>query len=89
MISQISPGVSLERRDRAVRTVMKLKKKYPDFIWNNKRTVELTLSENARLLLTIALLRVSFCHFILQVANLLHPFAATETMWIATYAERG
>ena len=39
---------SLERRDRAVRTVMKLKKKYPDFIWNNKRTVELTLSENAK-----------------------------------------
>ena len=25
-----------------------LKKKYPDFIWNNKRTLELTLSENAK-----------------------------------------
>lgn len=39
---------SLERRDRAVRIVMRLKKKYPDFIWNNSRTLELTLSENAR-----------------------------------------
>ncbi len=39
---------SLERRDRAVRMAMKLKKKYPDFIWNNKRTLELTLSENAK-----------------------------------------
>ena len=39
---------SLERRDRAVRIAMKLKKKYPDFIWNNKRTLELTLSENAK-----------------------------------------
>jgi sulfatase maturation enzyme AslB (radical SAM superfamily) len=39
---------SLERRDRAVRIVMQLKKKYPDFIWNNRRTLELTLSENAR-----------------------------------------
>ena len=39
---------SLERRDRAVRTVMNLKNKYPDFIWNNKRTLELTLSENAK-----------------------------------------
>ena len=39
---------SLERRDRAVRIAMKLKKKYPGFIWNNKRTLELTLSENAK-----------------------------------------
>jgi len=39
---------SLERRDRAVRNVLQLKKKYPDFIWNNRRTLELTLSENAR-----------------------------------------
>jgi MoaA/NifB/PqqE/SkfB family radical SAM enzyme len=39
---------SLERRDRAVCIVMNLKKKYPDFIWNNKRTLELTLSENAK-----------------------------------------
>jgi len=34
---------SLERRDRAVRIVMRLKKKYSDFIWNNSRTLELTL----------------------------------------------
>ena len=39
---------SLERRDRAVRIVMRLKKKYSDFIWNNSRTLELTLSENAK-----------------------------------------
>jgi sulfatase maturation enzyme AslB (radical SAM superfamily) len=39
---------SLERRDRAVRIVMELKKKYSDFIWNNSRTLELTLSENAK-----------------------------------------
>jgi hypothetical protein len=39
---------SLERRDRAVHMVMRLKKKYSDFIWNNSRTLELTLSENAK-----------------------------------------
>ena len=39
---------SLERRDKAVRIAMQLKKKYPDFIWNNRRTLELTLSENAK-----------------------------------------
>lgn len=39
---------SLGRRDRAVRTVLQLKKKYPGFIWNNRRTLELTLSDNAR-----------------------------------------
>ncbi len=39
---------SLKRRDRAVRHVMRLKKKYSDFIWNNDRTLELTLSENAK-----------------------------------------
>ena len=39
---------SLKRRDKAVRMVMKLKKKYPDFIWNNRRALELTLSQNAR-----------------------------------------
>jgi len=45
--SNISWG-SLELRDKAVRNVIKLKKKYPDFIWNNKRTLELTLSDNAK-----------------------------------------
>jgi len=39
---------SIERRDRAVHIAMQLKKKYPDFIWNNRRTLELTLSENAK-----------------------------------------
>jgi len=39
---------SLERRDKAVRNVIRLKKKYPEFIWNNKRTLELTLSDNAK-----------------------------------------
>ena len=39
---------SLERRDRAVHIVMNLKKQYPDFIWNNSRTLELTLSKNAK-----------------------------------------
>jgi MoaA/NifB/PqqE/SkfB family radical SAM enzyme len=38
---------SLERRDKAVREVMRLKKKYRDFIWNNSRALELTLSGNA------------------------------------------
>ncbi len=36
------------RRDRAVREVMRLKEKYPDFIWNNGRALELTLSENSK-----------------------------------------
>ncbi len=39
---------SLERRDLAVREVMRLKRKYPDFVWNKTRALELTLSENAR-----------------------------------------
>jgi len=39
---------SLERRDSAVREVMRLKEKYRDFVWNNSRALELTLSENAR-----------------------------------------
>jgi hypothetical protein len=28
--------------------VMKLKKKYSDFVWNKRRSLELTLSENAK-----------------------------------------
>jgi MoaA/NifB/PqqE/SkfB family radical SAM enzyme len=39
---------SLIRRDRAVQTVMRLKEKYPDFIWSNRRSLELMLSENAK-----------------------------------------
>ncbi len=39
---------SLKRRDEAVYEVFRLKEKYPDFIWNNRRTLELTLSENAK-----------------------------------------
>jgi MoaA/NifB/PqqE/SkfB family radical SAM enzyme len=39
---------SLERRDKAVHETLRLKDKYPDFIWNNRRTLELTLSENAK-----------------------------------------
>jgi MoaA/NifB/PqqE/SkfB family radical SAM enzyme len=39
---------SLKRRDEAVYEVFRLKKKYPDFIWNNRRSLELTLSENAK-----------------------------------------
>jgi MoaA/NifB/PqqE/SkfB family radical SAM enzyme len=39
---------SLVRRDKAVREALRLKDRYPDFIWNNRRTLELTLSENAK-----------------------------------------
>jgi MoaA/NifB/PqqE/SkfB family radical SAM enzyme len=39
---------SLKRRDKAVGTVMELKEKYPDFIWNNRRSLELMLSKNAK-----------------------------------------
>ncbi len=39
---------SLERRDPAVEQVMRLKRKYPDFIWNSLRALELTLSPNAK-----------------------------------------
>jgi len=38
---------SLQRRDKAVDAVIGLKKKYPDFIWNKRRSLELTRSENA------------------------------------------
>jgi MoaA/NifB/PqqE/SkfB family radical SAM enzyme len=37
---------TIENRDSAVLEVLRLKELYPDFIWNNKRTLELTLSEN-------------------------------------------
>ncbi len=37
-----------ERRDRAVREVMRLKEKHRDFVWNNARALELTLSKNSR-----------------------------------------
>jgi len=39
---------SLERRDKAIHVVMKLKESYPDFIWNKRRSLELMLSENAK-----------------------------------------
>ena len=35
-------------RDRAVREVMRLKKKHPSFIWNGARSLELMLSENCK-----------------------------------------
>jgi MoaA/NifB/PqqE/SkfB family radical SAM enzyme len=39
---------SLERRDKAVREVMRLKEKYRGFIWNSSGGLELTLSPNAK-----------------------------------------
>jgi len=39
---------TLKRRDKAVWEVMRLKKKYSDFIWNSTRGLELTLSENSK-----------------------------------------
>ncbi len=39
---------SLKSRDQAVYEAMRLKEKYPDFIWNKQRSLELTLSENAK-----------------------------------------
>jgi sulfatase maturation enzyme AslB (radical SAM superfamily) len=39
---------TLERRDPAVQKVMALKEEYPDFIWNNRLGLELTLSQNAK-----------------------------------------
>jgi len=39
---------SLERRDKAIREAMRLKEKYPDFVWSSRRVLELTLSENAK-----------------------------------------
>jgi len=39
---------SVELRDEAVQRVMELKEKYPDFVWNKMRSLELMLSENAK-----------------------------------------
>ena len=39
---------SLKRRDEAVYEVFRLKEKYPGFIWNNRRSLALTLSETAK-----------------------------------------
>ncbi len=39
---------SLEGRNKAVRTVMALKEKFPDFVWNKKRSLELMHSDKAK-----------------------------------------
>jgi MoaA/NifB/PqqE/SkfB family radical SAM enzyme len=39
---------SLERREKAVHEVMKLKERYPDFVWNKDRSLELMLSKNSK-----------------------------------------
>jgi hypothetical protein len=39
---------SLERRDKALHMEMELKERFPDFVWNKKRSLELMLSENAK-----------------------------------------
>jgi len=39
---------TLERRDQAVREVMRLKKKYPQLVRNHGRSLELMLSENSK-----------------------------------------
>jgi MoaA/NifB/PqqE/SkfB family radical SAM enzyme len=39
---------SIQRRDKAVHIVMELKERFPDFIWNKKRSLELMFSENAK-----------------------------------------
>ena len=39
---------SRERRDKAVRETIRLKEKYPHFIWSTRRALELTLSQNAK-----------------------------------------
>jgi MoaA/NifB/PqqE/SkfB family radical SAM enzyme len=46
-VSELTWG-SLERRDEAVHEVMRLKEAYPHFVWNKRRSLELTLSQNAR-----------------------------------------
>jgi len=45
-VSELTWG-TLEKRDWAVREVVRLKEAYPDFIWNSRRSLDLTLSENA------------------------------------------
>jgi len=37
-----------ERRDKVVQEVIRLKEKHKDFIWNNMRALELTLSKNSK-----------------------------------------
>jgi len=39
---------SLEPRDKAVREAIRLKDMYPDFIWNNRRSLEMMLSGNSK-----------------------------------------
>lgn len=39
---------SVEERDDAVREALRLKEKYPSFIWNNHRSLELMLSPNSK-----------------------------------------
>lgn len=46
-ISDMTWGTTT-RRDKAVREVMRLKQKFPQFIWNKRRGLELTLSENCQ-----------------------------------------
>ena len=39
---------SLKRRDKAVREVMRLKKEYPDFVWNSMESLELMLPASSK-----------------------------------------
>ena len=65
---------SLDRRDRAVRETLRLKDKYPNFIWNNRRTLELTLSENAKTVTDNCPVKNFMLPLYLQGGEFVNPF---------------
>jgi len=65
---------SCERRDKAVQEAIRLKEKYPDFIWNNSRSLELTLSQNAKAVVDNCSSKRLVLPLYLEGDDFVHPF---------------
>jgi len=65
---------SLERRDKAVREAIRLKKLYPDFVWNRTRALELTFSQHAKSVTDNCLAKEFVLPLYLDGDRFIHPF---------------
>ena len=65
---------TLARRDQAVAEALRLKDQHPDFIWNNRRSLELTLSPNARAVTDNCPSKRFVLPLYLDRANFVQPF---------------
>jgi len=80
---------SLEGRDKAIRIVMDLKERFPDFIWNKKRSLELMFSENAKSVTDNCPSKNLVLPLYLDGGEFVMPYVATEMMWTAIFVEHG